>query len=120
MTVSVIMRNQRAIGAPNLAVESKSPIWLIALSAGDRGGGRNVFDAEPQRDEDGGASGARRRLVQAGATPLTWVAFLAELQRDWARTATVPDATEILMQHGGSIGSALAWEYRLLGEGAGV
>jgi len=64
MTVSVIMRNQRAIGAPNLAVVSKSPIWLVALSAGDRGGGRNVFDAEPQRDEDGGASGARRRSFE--------------------------------------------------------
>ena len=61
-----------------------------------------------------------RRMVQAGATPVTWIAFLAELQRDWARAATIPGATEILMQHGGSTGSALAWEYELLGEGAGV
>lgn len=61
-----------------------------------------------------------RRMVQAGAIPLTWITFLAELQRDWARTATIPGAAEILMQHGGSIGSALAWEYELLGAGAGV
>lgn len=61
-----------------------------------------------------------RRMVQAGAIPLTWITFLAELQRDWARAATIPGATEILLQHGGSIGSALAWEYQLLGAGAGV
>src|SRR3989475_2453105 len=33
---------------------------------------------------------AVRRLVQAGAVPMTWLAVQAEWQRDWAREATGP------------------------------
>jgi nicotinamidase-related amidase len=33
---------------------------------------------------------AIQRMVQAGAVPITWTVFGSELQRDWARTATVP------------------------------
>ncbi|MCC5653851.1 isochorismatase family protein [Nostoc sp. XA013] len=31
---------------------------------------------------------AVRRMVQAGAVPINWMAVLAEWQRDWARTET--------------------------------
>jgi nicotinamidase-related amidase len=31
---------------------------------------------------------AIQRMVQAGAVPITWMILAAELQRDWARTAT--------------------------------
>jgi nicotinamidase-related amidase len=57
---------------------------------------------------------AVRRMVQAGAVPMTWIAVLGELQRDWARESTVPGVGEIFLQHGGGTGVALAWEMQLL------
>src|SRR5213593_3460043 len=62
---------------------------------------------------------AVRRMVQAGAVPMTWLAVQAELQRDWAREATVPGLAEILSQHGGGSGVAFAWEMQLLAGTAG-
>lgn len=44
---------------------------------------------------------AIQRMVQAGAIPMTWTVFASELQRDWARTATVPALSEILIDHMG-------------------
>ena len=57
---------------------------------------------------------AVQRMVQAGAVPLTWTVFASELQRDWARTATVPVLAEMLMQHMGNVGTSLSWELQLL------
>src|SRR5436309_5091325 len=62
---------------------------------------------------------AVRRMVQAGAVPMTWMAVQGELQRDWAREATVPGLAEILAQHGGASGVAFAWEMQLLTGKAG-
>jgi len=47
--------------------------------------------------------------------PLSTLAYLSELQRDWAREATVPAVLQIFEQHGGTFGSALRWEWDLLG-----
>src|SRR5882762_4990067 len=44
---------------------------------------------------------AVRRMVQAGAVPMTWMAVQGELQRDWARESTAAGLAEILAQHGG-------------------
>jgi nicotinamidase-related amidase len=55
-----------------------------------------------------------RRMVQAGAVPMTWMAVLSELQRDWARESTLPGVAEIVAQHGGASGVAYAWEIQLL------
>lgn len=55
-----------------------------------------------------------QRMVQAGAVPITWMAVMAELQRDWAREETTGAAAEILNAHGGTSGIALAWELQLL------
>ena len=63
---------------------------------------------------------AIQRMVQAGAVPLTWLVFLSELQRDWARTDTTAQLTEILFDHAGPIGTNLAWELQLLGGAKGV
>jgi nicotinamidase-related amidase len=60
---------------------------------------------------------AVQRMVQAGAVPITWMAVLAELQRDWAREETTPAVAEILHAHGGNTGVALAWEMQLLAAG---
>ncbi|MDR6840099.1 hydrolase [Pseudoxanthomonas sacheonensis] len=62
-----------------------------------------------------------RRMVQAGAIPMTWMAVAAELQRDWAREESAAAlATEALAQHGGGTGVALAWELQLLASRAGA
>lgn len=37
------------------------------------------------------------RVVQAGAQPIGWVSLACELQRDWARTDTVPDVVDIVL-----------------------
>jgi nicotinamidase-related amidase len=58
---------------------------------------------------------AVRRMVQAGAVPITWMAVAAEWQRDWAREKTLPGLADVLAQHGGGSGIATAWELQLLG-----
>src|SRR5881397_1718386 len=54
------------------------------------------------------------RMVQAGAVPITWTVFASELQRDWARTATVPALGEMLVEHMGNVGTSFTWEQQLL------
>ena len=77
------------------------------------------FDVFAVTDASGGVSAeahdmAVRRIVQAGATPITWMAVAAEWQRDWAREKTVAGMGEVLAAHGGGSGIALAWELQLL------
>jgi nicotinamidase-related amidase len=57
---------------------------------------------------------AVRRMIEAGVTPLNWLAVVAEWQRDWAREETASGQSEILVQHGGASGVAFAWEMQLL------
>lgn len=57
---------------------------------------------------------AIQRMVQAGGIPLTWTVFAAELQRDWARTATVPIYAQMLVEHMGNVGTSFLWEQQLL------
>ncbi len=57
---------------------------------------------------------AIQRMIQAGAVPITWTVFASELQRDWARTATVPPLAQMLIDHMGNVGTSLSWEWQLL------
>jgi nicotinamidase-related amidase len=57
---------------------------------------------------------AVRRMVQAGAVPITWMAVAAEWQRDWAREKTAVPLASVILEHGGGSGVALAWEFQLL------
>ncbi len=57
---------------------------------------------------------AVRRMVQAGAVPITWLAVISEWQRDWARESTLPGMVEVMLEHGGASGVAFAWEMQLL------
>ena len=55
---------------------------------------RDGYEAYPVVDAVGGTSreahrAGLARLLQAGARPVSGAQFLCELQRDWARTATV-------------------------------
>jgi nicotinamidase-related amidase len=77
------------------------------------------FDVYVVTDASGGASAeahdmAIRRLVAAGAQPITWLGMAGELQRDWARTEHLGEVAQILADHAGAAGSVLAWEGQLL------
>ena len=63
---------------------------------------------------------AVRRMVGAGAVPMTWAAVLAEWQRDWAREKTAVGIAGILAEHGGGSGVAFAWEMQLLASRTGA
>src|ERR1700751_1312844 len=53
---------------------------------------------------------AIRRLVAAGAPPITWLGVAGELQRGWARTGRLGVGAQILVDHAGASGAVLAWE----------
>jgi len=77
------------------------------------------YDVYIVTDCSGGVSAeshdmAVRRMVQAGAVPITWLALVGEWQRDWARTETLSALAEVLTEHGGGSGVAFAWETQLL------
>lgn len=57
---------------------------------------------------------AIQRMIMAGVVPITWGVFGAELQRDWARTDTVPELANTLIDHSGNVGTSLLWEWQLL------
>jgi nicotinamidase-related amidase len=64
---------------------------------------RDGYEVYPVVDAVGGTSieahrTALERMVQAGAKPTTFVQVLCELQRDWARTETVPQSYQILLE----------------------
>ncbi|WP_104381785.1 hydrolase [Sphingobacterium sp. HMA12] len=57
---------------------------------------------------------AIQRMIQAGVVPITWMVFGSELQRDWARTDSVPELAQSLIDHSGNVGTSLLWEWQLL------
>ena len=63
---------------------------------------------------------AVQRMIMAGCMPITWMVFGSELQRDWARTKTVPDVGQGLVDHGGNVGTSFLWELQLLNTPASV
>jgi nicotinamidase-related amidase len=77
------------------------------------------YDVYVVTDASGGVSVeahemAIRRLVAAGAQPITWLAMAGELQRDWARTKYLGDVAKIFANYAGATGVAVAWETQLL------
>lgn len=80
------------------------------------------FEVYAVTDASGGVSReahdmAVQRMALAGIVPITWLAVLGELQRDWARETTANALSEVLFAHAGGSGVALAWELQLLGQG---
>jgi len=57
------------------------------------------------------------RMIQAGATPTTWMGVMSEWQRDWAREATIPAVADVSVAHSGATGVAYLWEMQLLKTG---
>jgi nicotinamidase-related amidase len=63
---------------------------------------RDGYEAYPVVDAIGGTSpeahrAGLERVIQAGGQPISWVSLACELQRDWARQATVADVVEIVL-----------------------
>jgi len=74
------------------------------------------YDVYVVTDASGGVSPeahdmAIRRVVAAGAQPITWLAMAGELQRDWARTERLGAVAQILFEHAGATGAILSWEF---------
>lgn len=62
---------------------------------------REGFEVYPLADCVGGTSEAAhklalKRVIQAGAKPMSWVQLLCELQRDWIREETSHDFAKLL------------------------
>jgi nicotinamidase-related amidase len=74
-------------------------------------------------DASGGVSkesvdAAVQRMIQAGATPVTWMQVLLEYQRDWARQSTYDAVVKIAQEHGGAYGAGLNYAKAMLGADA--
>lgn len=79
------------------------------LSAIDEG-----YDVYIVTDASGGVSKeahdmAVQRMVQAGAHPITWLQYMLELQRDWARGETYMPVMKIATEHAGGYGLGIVY-----------
>jgi nicotinamidase-related amidase len=88
---------------------------LPALSALEQG-----YEVYFVTDASGGVSKeahdmAVQRMVQAGAKPITWVQYLLELQRDWARGSTYAAVMDIAKEHGGGYGLGIIYAGAMFG-----
>lgn len=86
-----------------------------ALSAIEQG-----YDVYFVTDASGGVSDdahdmAVQRMVQAGAHPITWLQYMLELQRDWARQGTYEAVTVIAKEHGGGYGLGIIYAKKMFG-----
>jgi nicotinamidase-related amidase len=88
----------------NLAVQSALEDGYEVYVVTDASGGEN---AETH-------AMAIQRMIQAGAVPITTLAYLSELQRDWAREKTAAAVTKLFEEHGSAFGTGLRWEWQLL------
>lgn len=91
---------------------------MVAIQAQGEG-----YDVYAVTDASGGVSAeahnmAVQRMILAGVKPITWLAVLAEWQRDWARQDTAGPFAGVLQEHGGGSGVAFAWEVQLLSSAA--
>jgi nicotinamidase-related amidase len=83
------------------------------LSAIDEG-----YDVYIVTDASGGVTKeahdmAVKRMVQAGAQPVTWVQYMLELQRDWARGATYGAVMSIAKEHAGGYGLGIFYAEKM-------
>ena len=62
---------------------------------------------------------AVQRMIQAGAHPITWLQYLLELQRDWARGDTYDAVTGIAKEHGGGYGLGIIYAKTMFGASEG-
>jgi len=61
---------------------------------------------------------AIKRMIQAGAVPVTWLQVLLEWQRDWARQETYNAVMAVAKEHAGGYGLGINYAKAMLGEHA--
>ncbi|ORE90384.1 hydrolase [Aurantimonas sp. 22II-16-19i] len=83
------------VGPALSAIEQGYEVYVIADACGD------VSAEAHERAMD--------RMVQAGASPMTSLQYLLELQRDWARTETYDMTTGIARKLGGAYGLGITY-----------
>lgn len=84
---------------------------------------REGFEVYVVVDACGGTSAvahdmAVQRMIQAGAQPITWLQYLLELQRDWARQETYDTTLSVVKAHAGNYGIGVQYAKAMLGESA--
>jgi nicotinamidase-related amidase len=57
---------------------------------------------------------AMKRVVQAGAVPVTSLSFMLELQRDWAQRDTYDAVMDIVKSHYGAYGIGVEYAYTMV------
>jgi nicotinamidase-related amidase len=55
-----------------------------------------------------------QRMIAAGATPVTSIQYLLELQRDWARSDTYKPVTDLIKKYGGAYGIGTQYAHDML------
>jgi nicotinamidase-related amidase len=80
---------------------------------------RDGYDVYFVTDSSGGTSPAAhehaiQRMIQAGATPLTWIQLALEWQRDWARKEHYDEVLAIMKEHGGAYGQGIEYAYTMV------
>jgi nicotinamidase-related amidase len=94
---------RRAVGATGRKKLVMTALWTeVCLAFPALDAMREGYEVYPVVDAVGGTSpeahrAGLERIVQAGAQPISWVSLACELQRDWARVATVPDVVDIVL-----------------------
>ena len=61
---------------------------------------------------------ALQRMQMSGAYPITWLQFLLEMQRDWARQETYDATLAIARAHAGTYGAGIQYAKAVLGAAA--
>ncbi|EHP41066.1 isochorismatase hydrolase [Cupriavidus basilensis OR16] len=103
----------KAIGRKKLimtALWTEACLSFPALDALEEG-----YEVYAVVDAVGGTSvaaheAALRRIEQAGGQMISWTQMLCELQRDWARSDTVPAFMNLFIETGGTAGIQFAYE----------
>jgi len=107
----------KATGRKQLVIAGLWTEVCVAMPAIQAAG--EGWDVTVITDASGGVSVeahqvAIQRMIAAGVNMMTWLAAMAEWQRDWARLETAAKVTDILIQHAAGSGIAYLWEQQLL------
>ncbi|WP_454917663.1 hydrolase [Xanthobacter sediminis] len=93
------------VGPALSAIDQGFEVYVIADACGD------VSEEAHER--------AMERMVQAGASPMTSLQYLLELQRDWARTETYDFTTGVAKKFGGAYGLGIIYAKTMFGASEG-
>ena len=61
---------------------------------------------------------AVQRMIQGGATPITTMQFLLEMQRDWSHREHYDEVMSVVKQHGGAYGVGVEYAYSMVHKAA--